>query len=231
MAFIAKPSGGYTITSTQGTNNIIEAYNYLSQFGFTPGAVAGMMGNASAESGLNPWRWQQDSVSLSDPNKGYGLFQYTPAYQYINTCSGLPNYAPNLSTSGTTPGADPNDGMCQLYAFYHDSLGKWDPDCWRDPTWDPLQYPDLYAIRNNILFYYGSGTSLSLDQFKLIPDPYDAAFAFMGCFEKPQVPNYYTRRELALQVYNILLPYIGRDTLLLELKILDTQHKRKFNDI
>ena len=82
MPFYAKPSGGYSIGSTEGTANINAAYDYLNTLGFTKESVAGMLGNSSAESGLNPWRWQDDSVSMTSNYKGYGLFQFTPAYAY-----------------------------------------------------------------------------------------------------------------------------------------------------
>ena len=228
MAFYAKPSGGYTISSFEGSNNIIEAYNYLSQYGYTKEAVAGMMGNVAAESGLNPWRWENNTVNY---NKGYGLFQFTPASGYIPGCNSLQYYAPSLNTGSVDPSADPDDAKCQLYVFATDYLHKWDTDCWRDPDWDPLQYPDLYAIRNNILFYYGSGTSLSVTQFAAITNVDDACFAFLGCYEKPLIPNYYTRRSYARDAYDILQPYTPGNDILLELKILDRQRKRRFNNI
>ena len=123
MPFYAKPSGGYSIGSTEGTANINAAYDYLNTLGFTKESVAGMLGNSSAESGLNPWRWQDDSVSMTSDYKGYGLFQFTPAYAYVNL-TGIPNHAPNMSTSEQTAGASPDDALAQLYVFANDTLAK-----------------------------------------------------------------------------------------------------------
>ena len=81
MSWIAKPSGGYLMTSEEGTGNIYEMHYWMDDAAYTLEAQAGVVANCYNESALNPWRWQGDSVSYSG---GYGLFQFTPASGYIN---------------------------------------------------------------------------------------------------------------------------------------------------
>lgn len=209
MPFYAKPAGAYSIGSTEGTANINAAYDYLNSFGYVKGAVAGMFGNASHESGLNPWRWQSDEVSLTSDYKGYGLFQFTPAYAYINLTD-IPNHAPNLSVTEQTAGASPDDALAQLYVFVNDNLGKWYSPLWRT-YWRSSLYPSLYQQAQNILNTYGDGTSLTQAQFKLIDNYQDACLAFLGCYEGPadtdQNPldaNFQTRLTAAAQVKEVL---------------------------
>lgn len=224
MAFVAQPSGGYSITSPEGTNNIYEVYNYLEPLGYDKQCVIGMLGNIAAESGLNPWRWQSDSYNLSN---GYGLVQFTPASDYINL-TGIPNHAPNLSTSIQTSGSSPDDAKGQLYVFDNDTLGKWVNTCWRT-YWNPSTYPDLYAKRTTILNTYGSGTTLSMAQFRTINDYQDACFAFLACYEGPAIPNYNDRLANAAIIKTILDPYTpgsGMDILFLKKFIIDKQFKR-----
>ena len=105
-SFFAKPSGGYAINSVEGTQNIKMIYEYLHARGFVDNAIVGILGNVYGESALNPWLWENNTVSYSN---GYGLFQFTPASEYINA-SWIPDHAPNESTSTTTAGADPDAG-------------------------------------------------------------------------------------------------------------------------
>ena len=238
MAFYAKPSGGYLISSTEGTNNIYEIYNYLAPLGYTKECVSGMLGNVMKESGLNPWRWEGNTVNY---NRGYGLFQFTPASDYINNCSGVAGYGPNLSTSSTTPGASVDDGLAQLYVFDTDMLNKWYGGLWRT-YWSSSQNPITYSMYQNIMLDYGS--SISMAEFRSMDILTDATLTFMGCYEGPADkttahPEYQTiddnfddRYNYAQQIYAILQPYVpGNNNILLELKILDKQHKRLFNNI
>lgn len=219
--FYAKPTGYYTYDSTEGTANIKAVYDYLSPEGFTKNCIIGILGNVAGESSFNPWLWEHGTYN---PNDGYGLFQYTPASEYINA-TWLPDYAPNIDPPNTTPGASPNDAKAQLYAFVNDTFNKWDPNCW-SPLWDPSDYPDLYTKRTYILNTYGSGSSLSMSQFKTITDYSDATFAFLGCFEKPLVPNYSARLAYAAQVKTILDDYSGHIPLPILKKIIDRKKGR-----
>lgn len=199
MAFNAKPSGAYGFSSTEGTNNVQQMYNMFSSLGYAVEAIAGVIGNSMSESGLNPWRWQGDKVSMGG---GYGLFQYTPASDYINL-TGIQYFAPNLSTTEVTSGADPDDGFAQIIVFDENRLSKWGSGAWR-PYWSTTTYAQLYAERNRILKQWGSGKSISMAQFKAITNVYDATFVFLACFEGPLVPNMTPRYNNASTAYEIL---------------------------
>lgn len=62
--------------------------NYINLFcffhGWSPNAIAGMLGNMQAESGFNPGIWQNNDVG--NMNGGYGLVQWTPATKYFEWC-------------------------------------------------------------------------------------------------------------------------------------------------
>lgn len=199
MAFNAKPSGAYGFSSTEGTNNVQQMYNMFSSLGYAVEAIAGVIGNSMSESGLNPWRWQGDKVSMRG---GYGLFQYTPASDYINL-TGIQYFAPNLSTTEVTSGANPDDGFAQIIVFDENRLSKWGSGAWR-PYWSTTTYAQLYAERNRILKQWGSGSSISMAQFKAITNVYDATFVFLACFEGPAVPNMTPRYNNASTAYEIL---------------------------
>ena len=202
----ANPSGAYGYGSTEGSANINMMNGYFNSQSFSLESQAGIMGNAVSESGLNPWRWQSDTYNRG---AGYGLFQYTPAYSmygnigYIDTCQSLDGYGPNLSTSTTTAGARPEDGWAQCVAFAEDRLSKWVSYCWRD-YWDRNTYANLWQVRNRIVTTYGTGSALTLAQFKNITDVYDATFAFLACFEGPAVPNMQDRWNNASAIYQML---------------------------
>ena len=207
MSWHGKPSGYYEHTSDEGKDNIYEINKFFNNRGYTIEAQAGIIGNVIGESGLNPWRWQDDTYNLSG---GYGLFQYTPASGYINGCSHLDYYAPNLSATAITTGAKPTDGVAQLTAFADNTLGKWVSTCWR-PYWDAGTYTDLYLARNRILTVYGDDTNLTMQQFMGIDNVYDATFAFLACFEGPAEPNMVVRYQYASDVYEYLTAYTPID--------------------
>lgn len=199
MSWCAKPSGVYGYTSTEGRANIYEINTFFNNRGYTLESQAGIIGNVFGESGLNPWRWQSDKYNRSG---GYGLFQFTPAKNYIDGYSHIEHYAPNLSTSSITSGASPTDGIAQLTVFDSGAWG-WKSSCWRT-YWDKDSYPSLYAVRNEILNIYGNGSSLTMSQFKDIDNVYYATFAFLACFEGPAVPNLSKRYEYAIDIYTML---------------------------
>lgn len=193
----AKPSGSYNLASDEAKGNMVEMADYLLAQGYKPAAVAGIIGNAYAESGLNPWRWQSDTVSIQ---AGYGLFQYTPASGYIDGCADVEWYSPNLSTSHQTEGAEAADGMAQVIVFDTNKLLKWVGTCWR-PYWDKQKHSDLYTMRQTILTNNGDGTRLSMEQFKSIEYLEHSTFAFLACFEGPAVPNLQPRVEYSNIAY------------------------------
>lgn len=227
----AQPSGGYLASSPEGTSNIRATYDYLYGEGFVYGSVVGMLCNVAGESGYNPWRWQNDTV---DTNAGYGLVQFTPASAYVYA-AGIPDHAPNMSTSMQTAGASPDDGKGQLYCIVNDVFGKWNSSCWRS-YWDPSTYPTLYSRSQNILSLYGQGGSLSISDFAIINDIDDACFAFLACYEGPAVPNFDARVANKSAIETALQGYIpdppgppGTRMDILFLKhFIDKNHKRGY---
>lgn len=204
MSWYGKPSGGYALSDPEGTANAYEMHYMLDSDGYTLEAQAGIIGNVMAESALNVWRWQNDSYNPN--NGGYGLFQYTPSTnggtdKYIGTCSGLSYYAPNLSTSQVTAGAQVTDAICQMNVFMTDYLQKWNPYIWRSywPTDATLR-----AKVNTILNTWGNGTTLTMSQFKNINDIESATLAFLGAFEGPLVPNLSPRVTNARAAYAVI---------------------------
>lgn len=200
MAWNAKPSGGYARDSDQGGENILNVYTYCSNNGYTLQAVAGMLGNVQAESGLNPWRYEGDQYGTG---RGYGLFQFTPARDYFNLGNTYGFFAPNKSTTSITSGASPDDGAEQIRVFDNDDLHKWGSGLWR-PYWDTSTYADLYAQRKRILQEWGNGSQLTLSDFRRIRSVYDATFAFLAGYEGPAVPNMTARYNNARAIYVML---------------------------
>lgn len=121
MSWYAKPRGGWTTEDNEAQQNMFMISDYLQSQGWTLTAIAGLLGNVANESGFNPWRWNGDTVSLS--NRAYGLVQFYPASYYIGgRGNGIANYSPNMSTSQQTTGATAKDGRAQLEVIevYHD---------------------------------------------------------------------------------------------------------------
>lgn len=199
MAFYSKPSGFYYMSSTEGTYNIWRMWDALRASGYAIEAASGIIGNCYAESGLNPWRWQNDTVNYG---AGYGLFQFTPASAYIGPMSWVDGYGPNLSTSSISGGLV-TDGNSQLECLINDYLSKWTPYCWR-PYWDSADFPYQFAIRTRVLNTYGDGSTLSQAQYKNINNIEDATFAFLACYEGPAYPNLTDRIGNANAAYSIL---------------------------
>lgn len=166
MAWNAKPSGAYALDSQEALENIDMMYGQLAAT-WTLEAIAGMIGNMVNESGLNPWRWQSDSVSLTGDTKGYGLVQFTPAYGYINDYGpGTENYSPNLSTSSITSGATPEDGHAQIIVIDTDKAGK-------------------YLNRSRYCNYLDISSTYPFSNYKQVTDLYLATVAWLFNYEFP----------------------------------------------
>lgn len=200
MTWHAKPSGLYAYNGAEWTDNVLEMAAYFNTRNYSVEAQTGIIANAVAESGLNPWRWQNDKVNYS---AGYGLFQFTPASDYFNKCSGLAYYAPNKSVTAVTEGAKPTDALAQMAAFDTNKLSKWGAGCWR-PYWSTTTYASLYQERNRIVAKYGSNNQISMAQFKKIDNVWDATFVFLAAFEGPLVPNMTARYNIAQDVYKVI---------------------------
>lgn len=197
MAWYAKPSGGYSLTSAEAQANMTEIYGVFSAQGYTLEAVAGMIGSFANESAMNPWRWQSDTVSYS---AGYGLVQFTPASGYINL-SGISYHSPNLSTSSQTSGATPEDGIAQCIVIYTDALSKWVNNIWRD-YWSTSTYATEYARMQSIRNRYGR--YISQDTFKSMTNLEDATFVFNGGYVGELALNIGVRDSSARTAYEYL---------------------------
>lgn len=115
-AWHIKDRGGYANDSDEAFDNASRIYDILSGYGWTLNAVAGLLGNVCVESGLNPWRWQNNHVGASTgspwTSSGYGLVQFTPASKYIDDlrAQSFDGYGPNFSDREGSA----NDGDAQL---------------------------------------------------------------------------------------------------------------------
>ena len=191
MTWHAKPSGGYSLGSADWIDNWNEICSMLS---WTDEAIAGMGGNLQHESGMNPWRWQSDTVNTS---AGYGLPQFTPASGYL----ALSGATPNMSTSQTTAGATPEDGARQILAIDNDELHKWVSSCWR-VYWNKITYAGLWSYAQRIMNDWGNGSSITFSQFKACTDVDACAFIWLACYEGPLVPDTWeTRQSTARTIY------------------------------
>lgn len=165
MTWHAKPSGGYNINSDEAKDNIFEVYNYYKDT-WTKEAICGLLGNMTAESGLNPWRWQSDTVSLSSSKKGYGLVQFTPAYGYINNYGkGVDGYAPNLSVIEVR-GGELSDATAQLIVINDDKAKK-------------------YLDRHKYCSYLDISSTYPFSNYKEVDDLYLATVAWLFNYEFP----------------------------------------------
>jgi hypothetical protein len=72
------------LTSAQMEVSAFYVYSALTDAGWTPEAISGLLGNLQHESGINPGRWEGDSVG-SGP--GYSLVQWTPYTNYTDWCA------------------------------------------------------------------------------------------------------------------------------------------------
>lgn len=177
---IAKKYGGYARTSTEAIANAQEIYSILFYAGWTLNAVCGVLGNMGAESGYNPWRWQNDEVGLSTgspwTNKGYGFTQFTPASKYIDSdnAKSILGYAPNFADKV----GNASDGSAQI-TFLNDFADYY-------PT---TTYPITYAA-----FKVSNST------------PEQLALVWLYNYERPKDPtaSASARQENARYWYNLL---------------------------
>lgn len=205
MSWQAKYTGGYSVGTQEATDNIYQISGLLNYYNYTRECEAGIIGNIIAESALNPWRWQNDSYNLSN---GYGLFQYTPASDYVNYSGVLANHNPARYSSSTPSqssflSGNAIDGEAQVVCFADNLLSKWVGTCWRS-YWNPSDYPTQYALSQHCLATYGNGSYITMSQFSACSSIEDATFIFLACFEGPAIPNYTDRYNNALSVVSYL---------------------------
>lgn len=199
----AKLKYGYAIDSAECIDNILEIAAILQGYGFSLECIAGMCGNFQAESAMNPWRWQNETVDQS--NLGYGLAQITPADNYISNGRGLTGYGPSLSVDYVTQGAKPEDGQAQTIFIGTNALYKWYDGIWRS------YWPDLPQLKQQVydaIKKYNvsmpTRTRLSYNDYKNVDDLYDATLLFLGGYEGPAYPNIDIRYQFAQTIYEYL---------------------------
>lgn len=73
------------LTSAQMEVSAFYIYSALSDAGWTPEAISGLLGNIQHESSINPGRWQSDDVG--NVSMGYSLVQWTPSTNYTEWCA------------------------------------------------------------------------------------------------------------------------------------------------
>lgn len=206
MPWYAKPSGGYTLGSTEGTANALEMNGFMNGNSYDLAAQAAVIACCCHEGALNPWRWGLDAPPGSVSYQGYGLFQYTEYTKYVGSpdAVNLPGYGPNMSVSVITPGARPEDGWAQMQFMENGSSG-WFPDIWRY-SWSSTDYPAEYAAYQGLISRWGTNGQVPQSVFKNINVIEDAVMAWLGGFEGPLNPGYYSS-ALALargDVWNLI---------------------------
>lgn len=164
-----KASGGYDMTDQFAIDNAFMIWSILSNLGWTVEAVCGFMGNVQIESGVNPWRYQYDSIQSRSSaltwGGGYGLVQFTPCrkYQQDSRSMAMTGYGPNYSDQ---TGSN-DDGTAQLR--FIDQYADYEPDL---PSY-PMTYAEYKASTLSadylaeVWFYnYERGDPTSLQQRK-----------------------------------------------------------------
>lgn len=145
---------------------------FLDKRNWTPQAVAGMLGNITIESTINPSRWQNDEPpedpETSDAETGYGLVQWTPFSKYRNW---------------VLPGAPKED--------WDEGLG-YNPDLWN--TWlnnGYLESERISAERDNeVQWIPTSKYNFSFKAFGMSEEePSYLADAFLMDYERPADPD------------------------------------------
>lgn len=143
MPWHVKTIDGYS--GSEAEDNARMIYGILSSRGWTLNAVCGMLGNIGAESGYNPWRWQDDDILsstselLNSRKHGYGLVQFTPANKYVKNATSFSGYGPNFSDkTGNTL-----DGQAQVY--YIDEHADYYPSSYSSMTYANYKKSTLNA--------------------------------------------------------------------------------------
>lgn len=130
----AQAIGGYPESSVEARDNAKMTYGILHSLGWSLNAVCGYLGNAGAESGYNPWRWESDDIQGADGTGGYGFVQWTPASKYIQNATAQAQLGYNPNYTGH-PG-NVSDARAQLYFMQVWSAGnQWITTAAYPETW------------------------------------------------------------------------------------------------
>lgn len=129
--------------STEQIYNMNKVYDYFKAQGWTPNAIAGMLGNMMVESTVNPWLFEHHSLDWSNPsaietdNGGMGLTQWTPCRKYYDWAL-LEQLDPQSGTS-----------MCDRIKYEQDNNLQWSLDNILQYTWSDYvsstQTPEMLA--------------------------------------------------------------------------------------
>ena len=205
MGWHAKPSGPYDMGTIENEENTLEINGILNGYGFSVESQIGILANCQAESQLNPWRLEGPDSPNWTSGMGYGLYQFTPGWQYIEGCIDFPGYGPNTTIHTTLPTARPEDGYAQTMALAEDSLEKWTVYAWRD-SWDRNAYPYMWQLCSEGVARWGSNGRITLAQYKTVDEPNYATAIFLACYEGPSVPNIQTRLSFVPYFASIVSP-------------------------
>lgn len=193
--------GTYTDTGVPRNNGVITGLNNAAQDidrrTWTPEAVSAVLGNATAESTINPSRWQNDTPP-PDPetgteDTGYGIVQWTPYSKYRDWVLGT---------------SDEWDG-------YPDEMRGYNPEFFG--TWQNNGYLQSERIAwerdKNLQWLSTSQYNMSFADFAASrDDPETLADAFMLCYERPADPNASRAERQAWARYwfeRVVLPIYG----------------------
>lgn len=141
-------------------DNMNLVYDFFRQQGWTPNAIAGMLGNMMVESSVNPWLFEHRSLDWSNPsailadNGGMGLTQWTPCRKYYQWA-----LDENL---------DPQSGysMCKRIVYEQQNNEQWSLDNILHYTWNDFinstETPETLA--RVFLWAYERPTAPDVDQ-------------------------------------------------------------------
>lgn len=166
----AEGAGSGTVLS--GDTVPEQIWNYAVQHGCSDAAAAGMIGNASQESGFN-------SNAGASSGAAYGLFQFE---KDTGEASSYHKFAEGKGKSSS-------DVQAQLDFLW----GKL-PNCFKSYTGRTFTYP------NGTVTWWP--TKMTFDQWKKQTDPQLAAEIFCRVFERPSLPNMPNRRSEAQKYYD-----------------------------
>ena len=203
------------LSESEMQTNAVWIWQYMSRKGWTLNAVAGMLGNAQAESTLNPARpqnnainnkwypsvpgWAGDAPSPTDTWYGYGLFQMTPYAALSGRRYNPHNYGNWAMTNGYTfswasggtggqmePQLDWLASAEPSTPFYNDAEPSANQQKWYQHSRSPLNAPTTAA--------YGALTG----------SPEDCAITFYWNFERSGALDPGNRPQYARDWYTFL---------------------------
>ena len=134
-------------------------YNYLTAYGFTPQAACGVLGNIMKECTMNPAKWQGVPNSAANLTKGYGLFQWTPATNYLRRAVnlGMINYQTiaAMDTYADTAGNEKALALSQLEYMLAGCFAKFQ---WYKPAAADKHAPYEFTIQEYMASTLDAGT-------------------------------------------------------------------------